>query len=180
MSYFHPDRMPALPARRRAAARRQLEELVARSARSGRRARRPGRQRRDTAVIPVVAVLMVLIAIGTGAAAVIMSGPVTDHSSMRCYSAPRRSLAYYTTVAQPAHALTAAAITHAKGICTALFREGFLKSGTRVVPAKRPLFGHRVPPLVVCVGEDGAAAVVPGRDAAETCGKIGLKAAARQ
>ncbi len=173
MSYFHPQRIPELPALRRAAARRQLEDLVATSASSGRRRRRV----RHPAVIAAV---MTAIVLGTGAAAaVITSGLVTDHASMRCYSAPRLATGYYTTVARPARLATHAEIRHAKSLCAALFREGFLKLGARSTRPPRPLVHHRVPALVVCVWNDGTAAVVPGRGA-ETCVRLGLKAAARQ
>jgi len=37
MTYFHPERMPVLPARRRKAARLQLEELVRRTAKTPKR-----------------------------------------------------------------------------------------------------------------------------------------------
>ena len=176
MSYFHPQRMPVLPARRRAAARRQLEEIVAGSGRAGRRSRPPQRARHPAAL----AVIMTIVVLGTGAAAFVMISPVTNHSTMRCYAAPRRSEAYYMTVARPSHAMSAAGVQHAKQLCRALFREGFLKFGTRVTPPKRPLVRHRVPPLVVCVASDGTAAVVPGREAAEVCEQLGVKAAARQ
>lgn len=181
MSYFHPKRMPALPARRRVAARRQLEELVARSARSARSGRRPPplQHVRQPAAL---ATIMSLVVLGTGAAAFVMLSPVTNHSSMRCYSAPRRSDAYYMTVTRTGQALTSAEVQHVRRLCSALFREGFLRSGKKVAPPKRPLVRHRVPTLVVCVDADGTAAVVPGREAlaAEVCEQLGLKAAARQ
>ncbi|HEX9066255.1 MAG TPA: hypothetical protein VF843_14195, partial [Streptosporangiaceae bacterium] len=132
MSYFHPQRMPALPARRRAAARRQLEELVATSSVSGRRRRRI---RHPAAITAAMAVIM----LGTGAAAVITFGPVTNHAIMRCYSAARSSPSYYRTVAQPGGATTRAGIRHATGICRDLFKEGFLTLGAKVRPPSRPL-----------------------------------------
>ncbi len=174
MSYFHPQRMPVLPARRRAAARRQLEELVARSATSARRRRRT----RPPAVIATVTAAIVL---GTGAAAaVVVLRPVTNHMSVRCFSAPRKSPAYYTTVAEPARVSTPAGIGHARQVCAALFREGILKLGAKVTPPSRPAVRHRAPRLVVCVWQDGTAAVIPGRVPSETCAKLGLQAAARQ
>ena len=174
MSYFHPRRMPELPARRRAAARRQLEDLVARSVTSGRRRRRV----RHPAVIAAV---MTAIVLGTGAAAAVVTfSPVTDHSSMRCYSAPRPAAGDYMTVARPGRLMTHAGISHAKSLCAALFREGFLRLGARVRPPPRPQVRHHVPPhLVLCVRNDGTASIVPGRGA-KTCEQLGLKAAARQ
>jgi hypothetical protein len=170
MSYFHPQRMPVLPARRRAAARRQLEEIVAKSARAGRRARQPA----------LIAAIVIVVGLGAGAAAFVAFGPVTSHSTMRCYSAPSRSAGYYMTVARPGHGTTATEIRSAKATCEMLFRRGFLKVGARVVPPKRPPVRHRVPPLVVCVDTEGTAAVVPGIQATEACEKVGLKAATRQ
>jgi hypothetical protein len=185
MTYFHPQRMPVLPARRRAAARRQLEELVASSARSagsgrqGRGRRRGiGQRVRHPAV---VAAIITAIVLGTGvAAAVVAFRPVTNHSSVRCFSAPRWSGAYYTTVAEPGKGLTRAAIRHARNVCAALFRQGVLKPGAKVGRPARSPGRHHAPPLVVCVGSNGTAAVVPGRSAPKTCGQLGLQPAARQ
>jgi hypothetical protein len=188
MTYFHPQRMPVLPARRRAAARRQLEELVARPGRSARSARsgRPGRSRRRSLGQrarhkPVVAAIVTAIVLGTGtAAAVVAFRPVTNHSSVRCFSAPRLSGSYYTTVAEPAKGLTRAAIGHAKNLCAALFRQGVLKLGAKVGRPSRSPAHHHAPRLVVCVERNGTAAVIPGRSAPRACGRLGLQAAARQ
>jgi hypothetical protein len=184
MTYFHPQRMPVLPARRRAAARRQLEELVARSAGSA-RSGRPGRGRRRgvgqrVRHPAVVAAVVTAIVLGTGAAAAVVAfRPVTNHSTVRCFTAPRSSAAYYTTVAEPAKGLTRAVITHARHVCAALFSQGILRLGAKVGRPDRSR-GHHAPSLVVCVEKNGTAAVIPGRSAPETCGKLGLQPADRQ
>jgi hypothetical protein len=182
MNYFHPQRMPVLPARRRAAARRQLEELVSGSARSAGSGQAGGqRARRRIRPPAVVAAVVAVVVLGTGAAAAVEALiPVTNHSSVRCFTAARSSGAYYTTLVEPSRGLTRAAIHHAKVACAGLFRKGILKYGTQVGLPPRPLVPHRAPRFVVCVLGDGTAAVVPGRSPSRTCGKLGLRAAARQ
>ena len=129
----------------------------------------------------IVAAIITTVVLGTGvAAAVVAFRPVTNHSSIRCFSAPRRSAAYYTTVGEPARGLTRAAIRHAKNVCAALFRQGVLKREAKIGRPARSARGHSAPPLVVCVGSSGTAAVVPGRSAPQTCGELGLQPAARQ
>ena len=167
MTYFHPERIPALPARRREAARRQLEELVARSSRS--------RGRRGPLLIAAAAIVVV---VSTGAAGLIAFSPVTNKALARCYTIadPNASAAYYLTIAEAGTPTTTAQVKSARQGCAALYQIGMLIQGRRVA---RPL-AHRtypVPKLAVCVGH-GAAWVFPGPP--ETCATLGLPAAARR
>jgi hypothetical protein len=166
MNYFHPERMPALPARRRDAARRQLEELVARSPRP--------RRRRRPVMIAVIAAVIVLISVAAG---VIASAPVTDKTMARCFSVanPYAGAAYYTTVHDAGKPGTKAHVRNAHDACAALFRIGFLRPGRRIArPSRRP--NYPVPRLAVCVWHHGEAVVFPGPPG--TCVRLGLHPAA--
>jgi len=128
----------------------------------------------------VIAAVMAAIVVGTGAAAVVVFGPVTNHATVRCFTAPRLSGGYDLTVAAPAGPSAPGRIRHARQVCAAMFREGIVKLGAKVRMPSRGAVRDRAPRLVVCVWGDGTAAVVPGRAARETCEKLGLQAAARQ
>ena len=169
MNYFHPERMPELPAPRRAAARRQLEELVVRSPRP--------RRRRRPAIIAAAAAVIVTISVAAG---VIASQPVTNKNSARCYTVAKANAghAYYTTATYAGKPGTKAQVRNARGVCAALFRIGVLRKGHRIVaqPARRK---YPVPTLQVCVWHDGTAVVFPGPS--DTCSILGLpRAAARR
>jgi len=167
MSYFHPQRMPVLPARRREAARRQLEELVVRSGRS--------RGRRNPALI--VAAIAVIV-LSTGAAGVIAYHAITNHAVGRCFAVASVTSPDFTTIAGASTRLTEPEVRDVRNNCRALFREGFLRPGSRVNMPDHSGVRYRVPPLVVCVWRDGSAAVFPGR--AGTCARLGLPSAARR
>jgi hypothetical protein len=169
MSYFHPERMPALPARRRKAARQQLEQVVARSARS--------RARRHPAVI-AAAIAIVVLSTGAATAGVVAYEAVTHHAQARCFTVDNVTSHDFTLIAQASKPVTGAVAQNALGTCQALFRIGILRKGYAPVrPSRRPGH-HRVPALVVCVWPDQTAAVFPGGRG--TCAKVGLPAAARR
>ena len=166
MSYFHPERMPVLPAPRREAARRQLEELVARSARI--------RGRRGPLTIAAAAAVVV---ISTFAAGVIAYHPVTDKGLARCFTIVKLGASpdYYATVADPGKPGTPGQVRDAHAGCAKLYRIGMLKKGQPVLPPTRNR-SYPVPPLAICVWHDGTAAVFPGPP--ETCARLGLHPAA--
>ncbi|HUZ56540.1 MAG TPA: hypothetical protein VMU94_28945 [Streptosporangiaceae bacterium] len=168
MSYFHPQRMPVLPARRRRAARQQLEQVVARSARS--------RARRHPAVI--VAATAIVVLSSTGAAGVVAYEAVANRIQARCFTVDDVTSHDFTLIAQASKPLTDAVVRNARGTCEALFRIGVLRKGHPPGRLARRPGHHRVPRLVVCVWPDQTAAVFPGGQG--TCAKLGLPAAARR
>jgi hypothetical protein len=169
MNYFHPQRMPAFPARRREAARRQLEQVIARSIASGRR--------RKLAVIALGAAVVV---VGTGAAAfaVAQYQPVTDTTQARCYTTADPAGTSYTTVADASGPGGQSRVRDAVAVCAGLYRQGFLRVGAAGVVRPTGSGPHSVPRLVACTMSDGAAAVFPGGPA--TCARLGLPAATRR
>ncbi len=170
MSYSSPQGAPpALPARKRAAARKQLEQIVTRS---GRRPRwqRPGFAAGAGAVV----------VLGTSAAAAVTYAhyqSVTNNTEARCYTvASMAGGDHYTTIAAAAPPGSVGRVDHALSVCGDLWREGFLRTGAPgIVRPVNTSFNHRVPALVVCTTPDGTAAVFPGK--AGTCAKLGLPAA---
>jgi hypothetical protein len=173
MSYFHPKRMPVLPARRRKAARLQLEQIVAESARfepSG-----PGLRIRP-AVIAAGAAAIVLTT-GAGAIAVALYQPVTNMSIARCFTSDDVA-GFVTEVAVPGKPGSLGAVRDARQHCAAFFEQGILRLGAKQVVRSPEPWAHPVPPLVVCTWHDGTAAVIPGRKG--TCGRLGLPAAERR
>jgi hypothetical protein len=168
MSYFHPQRMPVLPDRRRKAARRQLEQIVAGSAKPGRRVK-PAAIAAGTAAI--------VLATGAAAIAAVVYQPVTNKAEARCFTVADTS-GFATVIANPGKPGTEGAVQNARQSCASLFRQGFLTRGAQRIN-RRPRNGvHHVPPLQVCTWQDGTAAVFPGPRG--TCGKLGLPAAARR
>ncbi len=167
MSYFHPQRMPVLPARRRKAARLQLEEMVRRSAQAPKR--RPP---------VIVAAVIAIVLLSTGAAAFAMAShqPVTNKHLARCFTVADKS-GFYTTVAVAGTRRSVGRVINARAVCAALYRQGVLKLGATDVAL--PTKGrHPVPHLVPCIWPDKSAAVFPGRRG--TCAKLDLPAAARR
>jgi hypothetical protein len=169
MSYFHPQRMPVLPARRRKAARQQLEQVVAQSARS--------RARRQPLAI-VAATAIVVLSTGAAAAGVVAYHAVTDQAQARCFTVDDITSHDYTQITEASKPLTKAAVDNARGTCEELFRIGVLRKGYPPGRLVRRPGHHRVPKLVVCVWTDQTAAVFPGGRG--TCAKLGLPAAARR
>ncbi len=169
MSYFHPDRMPVLPARRRKAARQQLEQVVAQAAKS--------RARRHPVVI-AAAIAIVVLSTGAAAAGVVAYEAVTHHAQARCFTVDDVTSNDFTLIAQASKPLTGAEAEDALGTCQALFRIGMLRKGHAPIRLSRTPGHHRVPGLVVCVWPDQTAAVFPGGRG--TCAKVGLPAAARR
>lgn len=170
MSYFHPERMPVLPDRRRKAARLQLEQIVAGSA-------KPGRGRRVKPAAIAAGTAAIVLATGVAAIAAVVYQPVTNRTEARCFTVADTS-GFATVIANPGKPGTKGTIKQAKRICASLYRQGYL---TRGVPQmnRRPRNGvHHVPPLQVCTWQDGTAAVFPGPEG--TCGKLGLPTAARR
>jgi hypothetical protein len=166
VSYYNPQGTPpALPDRKRAAARRQLEQMVTRS---GRRSRW---QRRGFAAVAGGAVVL-----GTAAAAVAFAHyqPVTNKTEARCYTvASTAGSDHYTTIAAAGRPGSRGRVDHALGVCGDLWREGFLSAGAPgIIRPKSASVAHPVPALVVCTMSDGTAAVFPGQ--AATCTKLGL------
>jgi hypothetical protein len=170
VTYYDPrGTPPALPARKRAAARQQLEQVVARSGRR-RRWQRPG----------FTAVAGAVVAVGTSAAAftLVHYQAVTNKSDARCYTvASTAGGDHYTTIAAAGVPGSRGRVDHALSVCGDLWREGFLTAGAPgIIRPTNTTFSHRVPALVVCTMSDGTAAVLPGP--AGTCAKLGLAAAA--
>jgi hypothetical protein len=167
LSYFHPQRMPVLPARRRRAARLQLEQVVAQSANSG---------RRMSPVIIAAAAAVVVLSTGAAAAGVVAYQAITDRTQARCFTVDSVTSPDFTMIAQASKPLTKAVVDDARGTCRALFTAGVLKVGRPVgrPPGKRG--HHRPPQLVACVWPGGTAAIFPGQRG--TCAKLGLPAAA--
>jgi hypothetical protein len=164
MSYFNPRRVPTLPARRREAARLQLEQVVARSAQA--------RHRSKSTVIAAGAAAIVLTA-GAAAFAVAEFQPVSNKTQARCYTVADLAGGRYTTVAQADRPGSKAQVQDALSVCAALFRQGFLTiGGPGVNQRANGLPNHPVPRLTECTMRDGTAAVFPGGPA--TCAKLGL------
>jgi uncharacterized membrane protein len=168
MSYFHPERMPALPARRRRAARLQLEEVVRRSARTPRR--RPP-------VVIAAAIAIVLISTGAAAFAIATSAPVTNKKVERCFTVADKA-GYYSEMAVPGKAGTQGHVKNARALCAGLYRQGYLKKGVSSTNPHPGRGAHPVPHLVICAWKDGSAAVFPGSSG--TCARLNLPAAARR
>jgi hypothetical protein len=171
MSYFHPERMPVLPARRREAARRQLEQLVGRSAKA------PRIRRARPAVIAAGAAAAIALSTGAAAFAVARYEAVTDRSQARCYTVATTSDSHYVSVGEPGRAGRTAQVRTAVGVCASLFRAGLLRPGAKGIdPSAHGGAGHPVPRLVACTLSGGVAAVFPGGPG--TCARLGLPAAA--
>jgi hypothetical protein len=168
MSYFHPERMPALPDRRRKAARLQLEQIVAGSAKRRRRAK-PAAIMAGTAAI--------VLATGAAAIAAAVYQPVTDKTTARCFTVADTS-GFATEIAVPGKPGTKGAVQNARDICAALYRQGLLTRGAQRVNPRHSKGNHPVPALQVCTWTDGTAAVFPGPRG--TCAKLNLPAAARR
>jgi len=167
MTYFHAERMPVLPARRREAARRQLEDLVRRSPRPRRRVR-PG--------LAAAGAVAVVLSTGAAAVAVVAYRPVTNRTQARCYTVASLPSADFTTVLAPGRPGSSGQVRQAVAVCSALFRQGYLRLGRPGMsrdPARRP--GRRVPALVACTMPDGEAAILPGGPGA--CVRAGLAVA---
>jgi hypothetical protein len=168
MTYFHPERMPVLPARRRKAARLQLEELVRRTTKSPKR-RRP----------VIVAAVIGIVAVSSGAAAfaVAAHAPVTDEQIARCFTSASLS-GFATEIAVAGKPGSSGKVTNAHATCAVLYRKGYLKLGASAEIAYPSKGQHPVPHLVECVWHDKTAAVFPGPRG--TCARLGLPAAARR
>jgi hypothetical protein len=167
MTYFHPQRMPALRAARREAARLQLEQHVARSRTTRRRAK-------PMAISAGVALLV----LSGGAAAFAVAGyqPVMDLTHARCYTVTRTG-GSYATVGVAGRAGSAAEARSALEMCSSLFRQGWLRLGaSRVTPPVRTGHPHPVPPLGACAMAGEVVAVFPG--GADSCAELGLRPAA--
>jgi hypothetical protein len=167
VSYYSPQGTPPeLPARKREAARRELERIVTRS-------RRRRWQRSWFAAAAGGVVIL-----GTSAAVTYAhSQAVTNKTDARCYTvASTAGPDHYTTIAAPGVPGSPGRVEHARSVCADLWREGFLSTGASGI--SRPIsnsVSHRVPALVVCTMSNGTAAVFPGR--AGTCAKLAMATA---
>jgi hypothetical protein len=168
MNYFHPERTPVLPARRRTAARLQLEEIVRRSA---------ARPRRRPPVVIAAMIAIVLISTGAAAFAIATSAPVTNKHYARCFTVADTS-GYNTEAAVAGKPGTQGLVQNAHTLCAALYRQGYLKKGAKHINPHPKRGTHPVPHLVICTWGDGSAAVFPGGKG--TCGRLDLPAAARR
>jgi len=168
MSYFHPQRMPVLPARRRRAARLQLEQVVAQSAKSGRRMK---------PAIIAAATAAVVLSTGAAGAGVVSSHAITDRTQARCFTVDSATSPDFTMITQASRPLTQALVSDALSTCRALFSTGVLNRGRPVGLPPGKGDHHRPPHLVACVWPGGTAAIFPGHRG--TCAKLGLPAAAR-
>jgi hypothetical protein len=159
----------SLPARRRRAARAQLEHLIAESTKRHHHRRWP-----HAALVGALGAA-VLVTSAAVAIAYVQSEPVTVKTTARCYTVD--SLAggtnfSGTTIAHAGRPDTTAQVNHALSVCAALWRQGFLKHGARTALQPGPNEHHRVPPLAACTLPNGTAAVFPGRQ--DTCARLGL------
>ncbi len=167
MSQQIPDRpLRTLPARRRQAARAQLEAVITGSGR--RRLSRPA---------PLAAIVTGAVLIGSGTAAIAYQQfkPVTNTSQARCYTVASLAGDHYTTIAAatPVGSKSPARVRDALPVCADLWRQGFLKLGAPGIGRPQDTLAHHpVPRLVECTMPDGTAAVFPG--GAGTCEKLGL------
>jgi len=168
MSYFHPERMPVLPDRRRKAARLQLEQIVAGSAK---------RRRRAKPAAIVAGTAAIVLATGAAAIAAAVYKPVTDRATARCFTVADTS-GFATEIAVPGKPGTKGAVQNARDICAALYRQGLLTRGAQQINPRPGNRNHPVPALQVCTWTDGTAAVFPGPRG--TCAKLNLPAAARR
>jgi hypothetical protein len=168
MTYFHPERMPVVPARRRRAARLQLEELVRRTAKTPKR--RP----------PVtVAAMIAIVAVSSGAAAFAVAAhePVTNRHMARCFTSASVS-GYATEIAVAGKRGSLGQVKNAHAACAELYSDGHLKKGVERAFPRPSKVKQPVPHLVVCIWSDGTAAVFPGPRG--TCASLDLPAAARR
>jgi hypothetical protein len=164
MSYFDPRRSPVLPAKRREAARLQLEQVVARSANAGHRSK---------PMIIAAGATAIVLTTGAAAFAVAEFGVVTNKTQARCYTVADVASGHYTTIAQADKPGGKAQVQDALAVCAALFRQGFLTvGGPGVNHRANGLPNHPVPRLAECTMRDGTAAVFPG--GAAICAKLGL------
>jgi hypothetical protein len=120
----------------------------------------------------------VLLIGGTAAAYVAFKPatvPVADQT--RCYT--KASLAggdtnfFGTTVAQARSADGTRAAASAVEACSALWRQGLLRLGSKQVGGPDTSgTTHPTPPLAACTLDNGVAAVFPGDE--QTCARLGL------
>jgi hypothetical protein len=164
MTPVNPPPVVPMAEARRDAMRRQLTTMAA----TRRRTRRRG----------LLACGAVAVAIGTSAGAYAYtsrSAPVTDKGEARCYTeATLTGGNDFTTVSRLVPGKPGpAAIDDAIGICSDLWRQGFLRLGAKGI-AQRPdtAISHQVPRLTACVLPGGAAAVFPGPPS--TCQALSL------
>jgi hypothetical protein len=95
----------------------------------------------------------------------------------RCFTSASIS-GFATILTVPGKSGTTGHVRNAHIQCAALFRQGFLKRGVGRELAHPSRGEHQVPHLVVCIWNDGTAAVFPGRKG--TCARLDLPAAARR
>jgi len=168
MSYFHPQRMPVLPERRRKAARLQLEQIVARSAKRGRRVKPAAITAGSAAIV---------LATGAAAIAAALYQPVTDKTAARCFTVADKS-GFATTIVVPGKPGTKGAVNNAREICASLYRQGYLTQGAQRINSRHRKGAQRPPSLQVCTWQDGTAAIFPGPKG--TCARLDLPTAARR
>jgi hypothetical protein len=168
MTYFHPERMPVLPARRRKVARLQLEELVRRTAKT---------PKRRLPVILAAVIAIVLVSSGAAVFSVAVHQPITNEHLARCFTSASVS-GYATEIGVAGRTGSPGQVRNAHAKCADLYRDGYLKRGVAREIARPSKGYHSVPHLVVCAWSDGTAAVFPGRRG--TCAGLGLPAAARR
>jgi hypothetical protein len=168
MTYFHPERMPVVPARRRKAARLQLEELVRRTAKTPKR--RPP-------VIVAAVIAIVLVSSGAAMLAVGAHQPVTNEHTARCFTSASVA-GYATEISVAGKRGIIGQVENAQAICADLYSDGHLKKGVRREFPQPSKVKQPVPHLVVCIWSDGTAAVFPGPRG--TCASLDLPAAARR
>jgi hypothetical protein len=157
-----------LPTPRRYAARRQLEDLVARR-------RIPSRRRR------VVYVVVIFVIVGSTAAGITLlrQAPVTDRSSARCYTVDEVGAGENfagTTVGAPGVPGSTEQVRNAVSACSDLWRKGFLLPGRAGMQRPAPGTVNPVPTLIACTLPDGRAGIFPGDG--NTCATLGLPLAA--
>jgi hypothetical protein len=143
-----------LPAGRRQAIRRQLEQAVS----------RPRQQRAPRLAIVAGAAVVVMAGTGAGAAVYLQAQPVTNKTEARCYAAASLAGGSHfpgTTIAAAGAPGSRGQVDNALSVCAALWRQGILTPGHGPGSASGGMGRHRVPPLVACTMPDGTAAVFP-------------------
>jgi hypothetical protein len=168
MTYFHPERMPVVPARRRKAARLQLEELVRRTAKTP--------KRRPPLIVAAV-IAIVLVSSGAAMFAVRSDQPVTNEHTARCFTSASVS-GYATEITVAGKPGSLGQVKNAYATCAELYSDGHLKKGVERAFPRPSKVKQPVPHLVVCIWSDGTAAVFPGPGG--TCASLDLPAAARR